>query len=87
MMAFFYLTVDMTQRNGWTRVFLIIGSNAIVAYTAWHLFDFGLVSDVFTGGMEKYTGNWYPFIRAVAAFTVIFLILRYMYRKKIFVKV
>lgn len=87
MMAFFFLAVDMTGRNGWAKVFIIIGANAIVAYTAWHLFDFGLVSDVFTGGLEQYTGNWYPFIRAVAAFIVIFLILRYMYLKKIFIKV
>lgn len=87
LMAFFYLTVDMTGTKGWARPFIIIGSNAIVAYTAWHLFDFGLVSDVFTGGLEKYTGNWYPFIRAVSAFVVIYLILRYMYLKKIFVKV
>lgn len=87
LMALFFLTVDMTAQNKWTKAFIIIGSNAIVAYTAWHLFDFGLISDVFTGGIEKYTGNWYPFIRAVAAFAVIFLVLRYMYLKKIFVKV
>lgn len=87
MMAFFYLTVDMFNTPRWLKPFIIIGSNAIVAYTAWHLFDFGLVSDVFTGGLEQYTGNWYPFIRAVAAFLVIYLILRYMYRKKVFIKV
>jgi len=87
MMAFFFLTVDMSGRKGWAKALVIIGANSIVAYTAWHLFDFGLVSDVFTGGVEKYTGSWYPFIRAIAAFTVLFLILRYMYRKKIFVKV
>jgi len=87
MMAFFYLTVDMSGNKGWAKPLVIIGSNAIVAYTAWHLFDFGLVSDVFTGGVEKYTGNWYPLIRSVAAFIVIILLLRYMYRKKIFVKV
>lgn len=87
MMAFFFLTVDMAKRKQWARPLIIIGSNAIVAYTAWHLFDFGLISDVFTGGFEKYTGNWYPFIRAVAAFIVIFLVLRYMYVRKIFVKV
>jgi predicted acyltransferase len=87
MMAFFFLTVDMIPGNRWARPFIIIGSNAILAYTAWHLFDFGLISDVFTAGFEKYTGNWYPLIRAVAAFMIIFLILRFMYRKKIFVKV
>jgi predicted acyltransferase len=87
MMAFFFLTIDMTGWKGWAKGFIIIGSNSIVAYTAWHLFDFGLVSDIFTGGLKQYIGNWYPFLRAVAAFTVIFLILRYMYKNKIFVRV
>jgi predicted acyltransferase len=87
MMAFFYLAIDIPGWNKWSRGLIIIGSNSIVAYTAWHLFDFGLVSDVITGGLEQYTGNWYPFIRAVGAFTIIFLILRYMYKQKIFVKV
>jgi len=73
--------------QGWARAFVIIGSNSIVAYTAWHLFDFGLVAEVFTGGLQAVTGNWYDLIRSVGAFLVIFLILRYMYRNKIFIKV
>lgn len=86
-LGLFYLLVDELKFRGWAKAFVIIGSNSIVAYTAWHLFDFGLVSDVFTRGLEPLTGNWYGFIRAVAAFTVIFLMLRYMYVKKIFVKI
>jgi predicted acyltransferase len=87
LLAFFFLTVDMSRRKGWAKAFIIIGANSIVAYTAWHLFDFGLVSDVFTSGLKPYTANWYPFIRALGAFTVLFLILRYMYRNRIFIKV
>jgi predicted acyltransferase len=87
LLAFFYLSADMSSFKGWAKGFIIIGANSIVAYTAWHLFDFGLVSDIFTNGLKPYTGNWYPLIRSVAAFMVIFLILRYMYVKKILVKV
>jgi predicted acyltransferase len=87
LMAFFYLTVDIASRKGWAKAFIIIGTNSIVAYTAWHLFDFGLISDVFTNGLKPVTGDWYHLIRAIAAFTVLFLILRYMYRNKIFIKV
>jgi predicted acyltransferase len=86
-LGLFYLLVDELKFRGWAKAFVIIGSNSIVAYTAWHLFDFGLVSDVFTRGLESVTGNCYGFIRAVGAFTVIFLMLRYMYVKKIFVKI
>lgn len=87
LLAFFYGTIDWLSYKGWAKAFIIIGTNSIVAYTAWHLFDFGLVADVFTNGLETCTGNWYPLIRSVGAFTVLFLILRYMYVKRIFVKV
>jgi predicted acyltransferase len=86
-LALFYMIVDEFKFQKWTKAFIIIGANSIVAYTAWHLFDFGLVADVFTKGLIPYTGNWYDFIRAIAAFLIIFLILRYMYKNKIYVKV
>jgi predicted acyltransferase len=87
LLAVFYLLIDEIKWQRWAKPFVIIGSNSILAYTAWHLFDFGLVSDVFTRGFEAGAGDWYGFIRAVAAFLVIYLILRYMYRNRIFVKV
>jgi predicted acyltransferase len=86
-LALFYLIIDELKFQKWAKVFVIIGSNSIVAYTAWHLFDFGLVADVFTKGLQSEVGDWFDFIRAIAAFLVIFLILRFMYRNKIFVKV
>jgi predicted acyltransferase len=86
-LALFYLVIDVLKFQGWAKAFVIIGSNSIVAYTAWHLFDFGLVAEVFTGGLKPVVGDWYAFIRAIGAFLVIFLILRYMYRNKLFVKV
>ncbi len=86
-LAFFYLVVDVWKYQRPVKAFVIIGANSIVAYTAWHLFDFGQVAEVFTRGMQTQAGDWYGFIRAVGAFLVIFLILRYMYRNKIFVKV
>ena len=87
LLALFYLVTDAWNVQKWAKPFVIIGTNSIVAYTAWHLFDFGLVSDVFTNGLQPFTGDWYPLIRSIGAFTVIFLMLRYMYRNRIFVKV
>ena len=87
LLAVFYLLIDEMKWQRWSKPFIIIGSNSIVAYTAWHLFDFGQVSDVFTRGFEASAGDWYGLIRSVGAFLVIFLILRYMYRNRIFVKV
>lgn len=61
--------------------------NAIFAYCASHLFDFGLVADVMVGGLKQYTGDWYYFLRALGGFGVLYLLLWFMYSRKIFIKI
>lgn len=87
LLAVFYLIIDVWNFKRWSKMFIIIGANAIVAYVAWHLFDFRHISDIFIRGLEQYTGNWYLFIRNTGAFFVLLAILWYMYKRKIFVKV
>jgi predicted acyltransferase len=38
-------------------------------------------------GLDKYVGDWSSFIHAVAAFAVIWLIMWWMYRKRLFIKI
>jgi hypothetical protein len=61
--------------------------NAIAVYVATHLFDFREVGNVFVGGLLKHLGTWAAFVEATAALTVIWLILYFMYRQKIFIKI
>lgn len=87
LLAVFYLIIDVWNLKAWSRMFVIIGANAIVAYVAWHLFDFRHISDIFLRGLEQYTGSWYAFIRNTGGFLVLLLLLWYMFKWKIFVKV
>lgn len=87
LLALFYLIIDVLKISAWSRFFVIIGANAIVAYMAWHLFDFRHISDIFIHGLEQYTGNWYEFLRNLGAFSALFLLLWYLFKKKIFLKV
>ena len=87
LMALFYLIIDVWNYKSWSRMFVIIGANAIVAYVAWHLFDFRYISDIFIRGFEEHTGSWYNLIRNTAGFITLFVILWYMFKKKIFIKV
>lgn len=87
LLAFFYLLIDVLNFKKWSLFFIIIGSNAIAAYVSASLFNFTLVSVIFVGGLEKYVGAWYWFILATSGVAVLFLILRYMYKNKIFVKI
>ena len=61
--------------------------NAIAVYVATHLFDFSKIGNTFVGGLAQYLGPWNPFVQALAALTVIWLILYWMYRTKTFVKI
>lgn len=67
--------------------FTVIGMNAIFAYCAAHLFDFGKVADVFVAGLKPYIGEWYSFLRALGGFGALYLILWQMYKHKIFIKI
>lgn len=87
LLAFFYLLIDVLNFKKWSLFFIIIGSNAIAAYVSASLFNFTLVSVIFVGGLEKYVSAWYWFILATSGVAVLFLILRYMYKNKIFLKI
>lgn len=87
LLVLFYLVIDVWNFKAWSKFFIIIGANAIVAYVASHLFDFRHVSDIFIRGLEQYVGSGYHLVRYTGGFLVLFGLLWYMYAKKIFVKV
>ena len=101
LMALFYLVVDVAGYRKWAFFFVVIGANSIAVYMAAHLFDFRNIGNIFvkgwttnqnvgvTGGLTAWIGPgpWSNFVEALAAFIVIWLILFWMYRKKIFIKV
>jgi predicted acyltransferase len=89
MLAVFYLVIDVLKFRKGSKWLVIIGSNAIFGYVAWHLFEpaFTSVSSVFVNGLKPFIGNWYQTVLYIGSFMVIFLILRFMYNRKIFIKI
>ena len=87
LLSLFYLVIDVWGYKKWAFVFVVIGMNAIAVYVATHLFDFSLIGNVFVGGLAKWLGPWNNFVQELAALTVIWLILYWMYRKKTFIKI
>lgn len=87
LLSLFYFIIDVLNFKKWTTFFVIIGSNAIFAYVTAHVFDYRVIAQVFTSGLEKYTGDWYQFIYALGGFLVLFLILKFMNKNKIYVKI
>jgi predicted acyltransferase len=87
LLVIFYLIIDVRGYRKWAFGFVVIGMNAIAVYVAANLFDFKLIGNVFVGGLGKWLGPWNEPVMAIAAFAVIWLILYWMYRKKIFIKI
>ena len=83
----FYLVIDVLRLRLWAVFFVVIGTNAILAYMATHVFDFRHVGDIFVHGLARWTGPWQDFVQAVAAFAVLWLILWLLYRRRIFLKI
>lgn len=87
LLAAFYLVTDVLGYRAWAAFLVVIGSNAIFAYVSASIFDYRLVAAVFLGGLERYTGDWQPFLLALGGFAVLYGVLYTMYRKKIFIKI
>lgn len=87
LLAFFYLVIDIWGFKKWSFPFVVIGMNAITVYVATHLFDFTLIGNVFVGGLLRFLGNGSDFVEASASLAVVWLIMYWMYRQKILIKI
>lgn len=95
LLAIFYLVIDVLQFQKWCFFFVVIGSNAILAYMSVHLINFRLIGNTFVGGVARnLVATDIEWLRAVGqalepmtAFAIVWLILLYLYRKKTFVRI
>ncbi len=92
LLGLFYLVVDVWRKQRWCLPFLWIGSNALVIYLAVNLVDFQMIATRLVGGdvqqlFESRLGAGFGglFI-AVTALTLPVLIVRFLYQKKIFIR-
>jgi predicted acyltransferase len=86
LLAVFYLVVDVGGYRKWAFGFVVIGTNALAVYMATMLFDFRNIGNIFVGHLLPRVGPFSSLLEASAAFTIIWLVLYWMYRTKSFVK-
>jgi len=88
LLALFYWLIEVKQYRRWAFPFQIIGMNALLIYYIYHFIDFGFTSRMFFGGFYKYAAEaWQPSLNALGALLVVWCLLYFFYRKKIFVKI
>ncbi len=91
LLAGFYLILDLWERRRWAFALIVVGMNSIAAYLIAHLWD-GFIHDAlprhFGSAWYTFAGQPYePLIHGAAVLTVEWLILWWMYRRKIFLRV
>jgi predicted acyltransferase len=89
--AAFYLVIDVLGRKSWSFPLIVIGMNSIAAYCIAHLFEGFILKNLEThlgkSAFEVFGGAYQPFVHGAATLLVMWLILFWMYRRKLFLRI
>jgi predicted acyltransferase len=86
LLAVFYALIDVRGYRVWAFPFVVIGCNAILAYTATQIYG-GSLGNPLVGGLASRVGVAGDLICALGQFGVLWIILWYLYRKRTFLRV
>ena len=86
MFLFFYWLMDIRGYRNWAFPLRVIGANAIFIYMFSSLIHLGSIVDVFTRGIARVLPNSGLLFQQLAILAVEWLILFWMYKRRIFLK-
>lgn len=87
LMALFYYIVDCKGYSRGLNWLKIYGMNSITAYMLGECVNFRSVAASVSYGLEQYLGDYYPVWLSFCNYLIVFLILRIMYKQRIFLKI
>ena len=87
LLAAFYWIIEVKQYKRWAFFFVVIGMNPITIYMLQKFVDFSGITRFFLQGIVERAGTVGPIITACGVLAVKWLLLRFLYRHKIFFKV
>ena len=87
LLSLFYAVVDVLGFHRSAFFWVVIGTNAITIYVGQRIVDFGDISQFFFGGLARMTGSSSALVLAVGIIVVKWLVLYFLFRHKIFLRV
>ena len=89
LMGMFYWIIDVKKQKKWTLIFVWIGVNPITIYMLRKLVDFNKIATYFVGGTTdlKSPDTIGYLIAMIMSLVMSLLLLRFLYNRKIFIKV
>lgn len=87
LMGAFYYWIDVRGHHRGLDWLKIYGMNSIAAYIMGEAINFRSIARSLSYGLEQYMGDYYSVWLTFANFLIVFLILLFMYRRKIYLKI
>lgn len=87
LLAVFYLFTDVLHLTRWSFPLRVIGMNAITIYMAARILNFQDISLFLFGGIASLCGGWKVTVIALGVILIEWLLLFFLYKKRIFLKV
>lgn len=87
-MAAFYGLIDILNFKKWSFFFVVIGMNSLTIYLVNRFIDFNATSAMLFGGLyAPVTDKWHDVLQSLGAVALVWCLLYFLYRKKIFLSV
>ena len=91
LLAAFFGIIEMMKVKAWAFPLMVIGMNSIAAYMIAHLFEDFILKNLKTNlgqnTFKIFGAPYEPFVLGAAALFIMWLILFWMYRRKLFLKI
>jgi predicted acyltransferase len=79
--------IDVLGYRRWAFFFTVIGANAILIYVIPRFIDFPKIATFFLGGVIRHSGSFGPVVLAAGVIAAEWLLLWYLYRRRLFLRV
>jgi len=87
-LSLFYYVIDVLKFQSWAFFFQVIGMNSLTIYLAYHFIDFEHTSHLlFAGLYAPLPEQFHDTLEALGALVLVWSMMYFLYKKKIFIKI
>lgn len=87
-LSLFYFIIDIMKYQKWAFFFQVIGMNSLTIYLVYHFIDFSQTSNIlFSGLYAPAPEQFHKALEALGALALVWLLMYFLYKKRIFIKI
>lgn len=84
-LALFYGVIDILRVRAWAFPFVVVGMNSLTIYLAYRFINFSYTSKLLLGGLyAPLDPKWHSVVESFGALSLVWLLVYFLYRQKIF---